>query len=175
MWRTGLTDWCLAWVLVKVGGYVSRSEPQLLAQPQARHLPAFYRVIKPALAHLPQPAEIVSIQQPHIRCHQNQGLVPLPGTSRGRDQRSGPWRGAQPAQVPQQRDQSERPVEPSVQPDLISHICSRSPSSRSCGQVPAPKPGSKNRHPATRHDVGKTIKRTEPKKKTPKPAGRQVK
>jgi hypothetical protein len=33
-------------------------------------------------------------------------------------------------------------------------------------------PGSKNRHQATRHDVGKTVKRDEPKKK---PAGRRVK
>ena len=30
--------------------------------------------------------------------------------------------------------------------------------------LPGP-PGSKNRHPATRHDVGKTVKRDEPKKK----------
>jgi hypothetical protein len=37
---------------------------------------------------------------------------------------------------------------------------------------PGRPPGSKNRHPAARHDVGKTIKRAEPKKK---PAGRQVK
>jgi hypothetical protein len=37
---------------------------------------------------------------------------------------------------------------------------------------PGRPPGSKNRHPATRHDVGKTVKRTEPKKK---PAGIQVK
>ena len=33
--------------------------------------------------------------------------------------------------------------------------------------------GSKNRQPATRHDVGKTVKRTDTK--TNKPAGRQVK
>ena len=33
---------------------------------------------------------------------------------------------------------------------------------------PGRPPGSKNRHPATRHDVGKTVKRAEPKKK---PAG----
>jgi len=31
---------------------------------------------------------------------------------------------------------------------------------------PGRPPGSKNRRPATRHDVGKTVKRTEPKKKT---------
>ena len=31
---------------------------------------------------------------------------------------------------------------------------------------PGRPPGSKNRHPATRHDVGKTVKRAEPKKKT---------
>jgi hypothetical protein len=31
---------------------------------------------------------------------------------------------------------------------------------------PGRPPGSKNRHPATRHDVGKTVKRTQPKKKT---------
>ena len=37
---------------------------------------------------------------------------------------------------------------------------------------PGRPPGSKNRRPATRHDVGKTVKREEPKKKT---AGRQVK
>ena len=37
---------------------------------------------------------------------------------------------------------------------------------------PGRPPGSKNRHPATRHDVGKTVKREEPKKK---PAGRKVK
>jgi hypothetical protein len=37
---------------------------------------------------------------------------------------------------------------------------------------PGRPPGSKNRRPATRHDVGKTVKRTEPEKK---PAGRQVK
>jgi DDE superfamily endonuclease len=37
---------------------------------------------------------------------------------------------------------------------------------------PGRPPGSKNRHPATRHDVGKTVKREEPKKK---PAGRRVK
>ena len=37
---------------------------------------------------------------------------------------------------------------------------------------PGRPPGSKNRHPATRHDVGKTLKREEPKKK---PAGRRVK
>ena len=37
---------------------------------------------------------------------------------------------------------------------------------------PGRPPGSKNRHPATRHDVGKTVKRDEPKKKT---AGRRVK
>jgi hypothetical protein len=87
-------------VLVKVGGNVSGAEPQLLAQPQARHLPALYRVIKPALAHLPQPPQVVSIQQPHIRCRRDQDLVPLPGTSRCRDWCSGPWSSAQPAQVP---------------------------------------------------------------------------
>jgi hypothetical protein len=37
---------------------------------------------------------------------------------------------------------------------------------------PGRPPGSKNRHPATRHDVGKTVKRAEPKKKT---ADKQVK
>jgi hypothetical protein len=37
---------------------------------------------------------------------------------------------------------------------------------------PGRPPGSKNRHPATRHDVGKTAKRDEPKKK---PAGTKVK
>jgi len=42
-------------VLVKPGGNVTRPEPQLLAQPQARQFPAFDRVVKPALAHLPQP------------------------------------------------------------------------------------------------------------------------
>jgi hypothetical protein len=31
---------------------------------------------------------------------------------------------------------------------------------------PGRPPGSKNRRPATRHDVGKTVKRDEPKKKT---------
>ena len=31
---------------------------------------------------------------------------------------------------------------------------------------PGRPPGSKNRRPATRHDVGKTVKRTEPNKKT---------
>jgi len=31
---------------------------------------------------------------------------------------------------------------------------------------PGRPPGSKNRRPATRHDVGKTVKREEPKKKT---------
>ena len=31
--------------------------------------------------------------------------------------------------------------------------------------------GSKNRRPATRHDVGKTVKREEPKKKTRRQAG----
>ncbi len=36
---------------------------------------------------------------------------------------------------------------------------------------PGRPPGSKNRHPATRHDVGKTIKRTQPKKKTRKQTG----
>jgi hypothetical protein len=37
---------------------------------------------------------------------------------------------------------------------------------------PGRPPGSKNRHPVTRHDVGKTIKQAEPEKKTP---DRQVK
>jgi hypothetical protein len=37
---------------------------------------------------------------------------------------------------------------------------------------PGRPPGSKNRHPATRHDVGKTAKREEPNNK---PAGRKVK
>jgi hypothetical protein len=37
---------------------------------------------------------------------------------------------------------------------------------------PGRPPGSKNRHPATRHDVGKTVTRDQPKKK---PAGRRVK
>ena len=37
---------------------------------------------------------------------------------------------------------------------------------------PGRPPGSKNRHPATRYDVGKTVKRDQPKKK---PAGRRVK
>ena len=37
---------------------------------------------------------------------------------------------------------------------------------------PGRPPGSKNRRPATRHDVGKTVKRAEPGKK---PAGRKVK
>jgi hypothetical protein len=32
---------------------------------------------------------------------------------------------------------------------------------------PGRPPGSKNQRPATRHDVGKTVKRTEPRKKTP--------
>ena len=36
---------------------------------------------------------------------------------------------------------------------------------------PGRPPGSKNRHPATRHDVGKTIRRTEPKKKTRRQTG----
>ena len=36
---------------------------------------------------------------------------------------------------------------------------------------PGRPPGSKNRHPATRHDVGKTIKREEPKKKQPMQQG----
>ena len=36
---------------------------------------------------------------------------------------------------------------------------------------PAGPPGSKNRHPATRHDVGKTVKRDEPKKKTRRQTG----
>ena len=31
---------------------------------------------------------------------------------------------------------------------------------------PGRPPGSKNRHPATRHDVGKTVTRDQPKKKT---------
>ena len=37
---------------------------------------------------------------------------------------------------------------------------------------PGRPPGSKNRHPATRHDVGKTVKRDKPDKK---PAGRRLK
>ena len=37
---------------------------------------------------------------------------------------------------------------------------------------PGRPPGSKNRRPATRHDVGKTVKRDEPKKKTRRQAGR---
>jgi hypothetical protein len=37
---------------------------------------------------------------------------------------------------------------------------------------PGRPPGSKNRHPATHHDVGKTVKRDKPKKKA---AGRKVK
>ncbi|HTP15054.1 MAG TPA: hypothetical protein VMK13_04375, partial [Streptosporangiaceae bacterium] len=37
---------------------------------------------------------------------------------------------------------------------------------------PGRPPGSKNRRPATRHDVGKTVKRAEPTKKA---AGRKVK
>jgi hypothetical protein len=36
---------------------------------------------------------------------------------------------------------------------------------------PGRPPGSKNRRPATRHDVGKTVKREEPKKKTRRPTG----
>jgi hypothetical protein len=36
---------------------------------------------------------------------------------------------------------------------------------------PGRPPGSKNRHPATRHDVGKTAKRDEPKKKTRRQEG----
>ncbi|MBV9205599.1 MAG: transposase [Actinobacteria bacterium] len=36
---------------------------------------------------------------------------------------------------------------------------------------PGRPPGSKNRRPATRHDVGKTVKRDQPKKKTPTPKG----
>jgi hypothetical protein len=36
---------------------------------------------------------------------------------------------------------------------------------------PGRPPGSKNRRPATRHDVGKTVKRTEPKKTTRRQAG----
>ena len=36
---------------------------------------------------------------------------------------------------------------------------------------PGRPPGSKNRRPATRHDVGKTVKREEPKKKTHRQAG----
>ena len=36
---------------------------------------------------------------------------------------------------------------------------------------PGRPPGSKNRRPATRHDVGKTVKRTEPKKITRRQAG----
>ena len=36
---------------------------------------------------------------------------------------------------------------------------------------PGRPPGSKNRHPATRHDVGKTVKRDEPKKETPRQKG----
>jgi DDE superfamily endonuclease len=36
---------------------------------------------------------------------------------------------------------------------------------------PGRPPGSKNRHPATRHDVGKTVKRDEPKKETRRQTG----
>jgi hypothetical protein len=36
---------------------------------------------------------------------------------------------------------------------------------------PGRPPGSKNRHPATRHDVGKTVKRDEPTKKTRRQKG----
>ena len=36
---------------------------------------------------------------------------------------------------------------------------------------PGRPPGSKNRRPATRHDVGKTVKRDEPKKKSPRQQG----
>ena len=36
---------------------------------------------------------------------------------------------------------------------------------------PGRPPGSKNRHPATRHDVGKTVKRDQPSKKTPQAEG----
>ena len=36
---------------------------------------------------------------------------------------------------------------------------------------PGRPPGSKNRHPATRHDVGKTVKRDQPKKKTRRQKG----
>jgi hypothetical protein len=36
---------------------------------------------------------------------------------------------------------------------------------------PGRPPGSKNRRPATRHDVGKTVKRDEPKKKSPRQKG----
>jgi hypothetical protein len=37
---------------------------------------------------------------------------------------------------------------------------------------PGRPPGSKNRRPATRHDVGKTVKREEPKKKEPTQTGK---
>ena len=36
---------------------------------------------------------------------------------------------------------------------------------------PGRPPGSKNRHPATRHDVGKTVKRDQPEKKTRRQKG----
>jgi hypothetical protein len=36
---------------------------------------------------------------------------------------------------------------------------------------PGRPPGSKNRHPVTRHDVGKTVKRDEPRKETRRQAG----
>ena len=36
---------------------------------------------------------------------------------------------------------------------------------------PGRPPGSKNQHPATRHDVGKTVKRDEPKKETRRQKG----
>jgi DDE superfamily endonuclease len=36
---------------------------------------------------------------------------------------------------------------------------------------PGRPPGSKNRHPATRHDVGKTVKRDEPSKESPRQTG----
>jgi len=37
--------------------------------------------------------------------------------------------------------------------------------------APGRPPGSKNRHPATRYDVGKTVKRDETKKKTRRQKG----
>jgi hypothetical protein len=36
---------------------------------------------------------------------------------------------------------------------------------------PGRPPGSKNRRPATRHDVGKAVKRDQPKKKSPRQKG----
>ena len=98
---------------------------------------------------------------------------PGPGSGLAGHRGDGPWCPRRPGPGPAGGRRSARPCRAFEQ--IVSHLanrCVRGLTSRSLsGQAQWPPPGSKNRRPVTRDDVGKTVKQDEPKKEAHRQSG----